>query len=249
MAGARHFHRDIDHRGDHLASKRRRQPLRIVDAILQGEDGRLALQMRRQRLAGRFGVGGLHRKEHEARAARAVGSGARIEFDEFIKLIGLQAQAGAPDCFDMLRPGDQGDLVSGAGKHGAVVAADSARAHYCDGGFSFSFQAHPFRTSLPIMVPDSSRSCAFLRLAPLMGESVSLSVHFNLPASSRSATSFSRRCCSIMSLVWKRARVNMSSQHSVALFERTTSIDMGFWLPTIATMAPWGAMRSAIAAQ
>jgi hypothetical protein len=91
MARAGHLDRDIDHRGDHLASERRREPLRIVDAVLQREDGRLALEVRRQRLAGSFGVGGFHRKEHEPRAARSVGCAARIEFYEFIELTGLQA--------------------------------------------------------------------------------------------------------------------------------------------------------------
>ena len=50
------------------------------------------------------------------------------------------------------------------------------------------FSTSPFSTSLPIMVPDSSFSCALLRFAPLIGESVSFSVPRSLPASSQSAT-------------------------------------------------------------
>jgi len=52
-----------------------------------------------------------------------------------------------------------------------------------------------------------------------------------------------------MSEVWKRGRVTMSSQHMVALFERTTSIGIGWVVPTIDTIEPCGAIRSAMALQ
>src|SRR5262245_42928606 len=97
--------------------------------------------------------------------------------------MGLQPQSCALHRLHVLRPADERDLVPGAGEHSAVVAADGAGAHYRD-----LLQLHPFRTSLPIMVPASSFSCAFLRFAPLIGESVSLSVQRSLPASSPSAT-------------------------------------------------------------
>src|SRR3954470_8024605 len=112
---------------------------------------------------------------------------------------------------------------------------------HSDPGLGPHLYDQPLSTSLPIMVPDSSFSCALRRFAALMGERVSLSVPRSFPESSHSATWLSKRCCSIMSEVLKRGRVNMSSQHMVALFERTTSIGSGFWLPTIATIAPCGA--------
>src|SRR5260221_84325 len=99
------------------------------------------------------------------------------------------------------------------------------------------------------MVPDSSFSCALRRFAALIGESVSFSVPRNLPASSHSATWFSSLCCSIMSGVWKRGRVNISSKQIAALLARTASSCSGCLLPTMSTMAPCGATRSPIAAQ
>src|SRR5688500_1393294 len=107
----------------------------------------------------------------------------------------------------------------------------------------------PLRTSLPIMVPDSRRVWALRRFAPVIGEILSLSVERSLPASTRSATWFRSLCCSIMSGVLKRGRVNMSSQQSVALFARTVSMGSGLVFPTMATSAPCGATISDIASQ
>ena len=132
-------------------------------------------EMGRERLAGGFGVGRFHGEEDELRAADGVRIGARFHLKTLVEIVGLQPQSRALHRFHMLRPGDQRDFVSGAGEDGAVVAADGARAHHCN-----LLQRHPFRTSLPIMVPDSSFSCAFFRLAPLIGESVSFSVHAKL---------------------------------------------------------------------
>ena len=93
VAGARHFHRHVDHRGNHLAAERRRQPLRVVDAVLQRQDGRIALDMGRERLAGGFGVGRFHREEDELGAAYGIRLGARLQLDVLVECVGLQPQA------------------------------------------------------------------------------------------------------------------------------------------------------------
>jgi len=87
-----------------------------------------------------------------------------------------------------------------AGRHGRSIKLAAMGFHLARDGSHGAFgafrrrgglvdgQDQPFRTSLPIMVPDSSFSCALRRLAALIGESVSFSVPRSLPESSHSAT-------------------------------------------------------------
>src|SRR6266481_4907261 len=66
-----HLDRDVDHGGNHLAPERGGEALRVVDAVLQREDDRIALEVWGERGAGALRIGRLHREEHQLRAARA----------------------------------------------------------------------------------------------------------------------------------------------------------------------------------
>ena len=56
MTGARHFNAGVDDRGLDVSPENRREPLGIVDAVLQRKNGRLPSETAGERFAGRLGA-------------------------------------------------------------------------------------------------------------------------------------------------------------------------------------------------
>src|SRR5215216_3954677 len=87
---------------------------------------------------------------------------------------------------------------------------------------------HPSSTILPRDFPLSNSACARLRLAALIVPKVWSSVVRSTPLSMRSATSFRRLCCAIMSAVWNDERVNIDSQWTeIALPLKAATLNSG----------------------
>ncbi|TPW00693.1 MAG: hypothetical protein FD124_3964 [Alphaproteobacteria bacterium] len=127
-----HFAGDVDDRRDDLAPEQRLQALGIVDAILQTEDDRRRVEVRRHLGCRVFGVGRFDAAEHELRSPYAAGVAAGLHGNVRLEELRVHEQAVAAYRRHMLRAPDQKHGMSGASQHAAVVAADRAGAHHCN---------------------------------------------------------------------------------------------------------------------
>ena len=124
-----HLGSNINDRGDHRLLQHRREPLRIVDAILQAQDDGGAVEVRRHRGRGAIGIGGFDAKEHDLRAPKNAGIGARFDGDGAKPGIHFQPQRVRAHGLDVRRPTDHSYFMPRQREHRAVVAPDRPRAH------------------------------------------------------------------------------------------------------------------------
>src|SRR5437667_363977 len=102
----------------------------VVEAVLEGEDGRVGSDDGADALGGRLGVERLHAEEDDLGRGEATNILDGREADDGLALDGrADAQAVALDRPQMLAPRDQRDRLAGTRELRAEVTADAARAH------------------------------------------------------------------------------------------------------------------------
>ena len=128
MAGPGHLAADIDDDGNDGVAGDRAQTLRIVDAVLQAENGCFRPQVSGQRPAGLFGIGRLHANQHQIgrgeRRCIGRGPGGQVAFES----LGVQQQAVGVDGVDMRLPADERHVMPGPQQQSSIVASDRSGA-------------------------------------------------------------------------------------------------------------------------
>ena len=104
------------------------QPLRIVDAVLQAEDGCVRPQASGQRAAGLFGIGRLDAEQHEVGRGEGGCVGRGFRGQVALEALHVQQQAMRVDGVDMRLPADEGDVMPGPQQQAAIVASDGSGA-------------------------------------------------------------------------------------------------------------------------
>ena len=125
----------LGHRGGHVDHRRHdrlahvaRDRRRVLDAVLQAEDQRAVVEMRRHLARHRVGVGRLDAEQHQVGAAHRCEVDARRDADRLDAAGHVEAQAVAFDGLHVRSAPDQRDAMAGAREHGAEEAADGAGA-------------------------------------------------------------------------------------------------------------------------
>src|SRR2546422_6516637 len=143
----------------------------VVDAILEGEDGRAGSDDGADALGGRLGVERLHAEEDDLGRGEATNVLDGREADDGLALDGgADAQAVALDRRQMLAPRDQRDRLTGARELRAEVTADAARAHDDDVHGMMIHCAKNMSASLEQRVAiDAARAAGHLLQSELQG--------------------------------------------------------------------------------
>src|SRR5437016_4682886 len=143
----------------------------VVDAILEGEDGRVGSDDGADALGGRLGVERLHAEEDDLGRGEATNVLDGREADDGLALDGrADAQAVALDRRQMLAPCDQRDRLAAARELRAEVAADAARAHDDDVHGMMIHCAKNMSASLERRVAiDAARAAGHLLQSELQG--------------------------------------------------------------------------------
>jgi hypothetical protein len=132
MAGPGHLAADIDHdRNDGVAGDRGKTR-RIVDAVLQAENGCFRPQASGERPAGLLGIGRLHANQHQVGRGEggcvSRGFGGQVA----VESLGVQQQAMGVDGVDMWLPADERHVMSGPQQQSPIVASDRSGTDDCD---------------------------------------------------------------------------------------------------------------------
>ena len=113
VAGPGHLAADIDDNGNDGVAGDCGETRRIVDAVLQAENGCVRPQPSGQRSSGLLGIGRLHANQHQGgRAERSCigrGFGGEVSFES----LGVQQQAMGVDGVDMRLPADERHVMPG----------------------------------------------------------------------------------------------------------------------------------------
>ena len=128
VAGAGHAAADIDRRRYHRVADDGGKTLRIVDAVLQAENGGFRPQSPRQRPAGGFGIGRFHADQHQVGRGEGGGVGRGLRRQVSLEPRHIQQQAMGVDGVDMRLPADEGHVMPGAQQQAAIVASDRSGA-------------------------------------------------------------------------------------------------------------------------
>ena len=132
MAGPGHFAADIDHRGNDGVADDRGKTRRIVDAVLQAENGCFRPQVSGERSAGLLGVGRLDADQHQVGRGKRGGVGRGFGGQVAVEALGVEQQAMGVDGVDMRLPADEGHVMSGPEQQAPIVAADGSGTDDCD---------------------------------------------------------------------------------------------------------------------
>ena len=132
MAGPRHFDAGVDDRGFDVLPEKDREPLGIVDAVLQRQHDRLRRQAAGERLAGVFGVAGFHANENEIGPIDRNRVGCRAGGNAVAERRRIEQQAVGVDGLDMRPAADEQNVMPGAREQAAEIAADCACAENRD---------------------------------------------------------------------------------------------------------------------
>ena len=128
VAGPGHLAADIDDYGNDGVAGDRAQTLRIVDAVLQAENGCFRPQASGERPAGLLGIGRLHANQHQIgrgeRGCVGRGLGGQVSFES----LGVEQQAMGIDGVDMRLPADERHVMPGPQQQSPIVASDRSGA-------------------------------------------------------------------------------------------------------------------------
>ena len=133
----RHLGRNPDDGREGVAARPLPETRRVLDAVLEAEDGGTLGEVRRERARRLFRVPRLHGDEDEARSSRCSGVRRRGDAHALRERRRLEEEALGGDRVDVARPSDERDRDARPGQHPAEVAPDRARAEDGDAVAAF----------------------------------------------------------------------------------------------------------------
>ena len=113
VAGPGHLAADIDHHRNDGVADDRGKARRIVDAVLQAENGCVRPQPFGERPAGLLGIGRLHANQHQIGRAERSCIGRGFGGELAVESLGVQQQAMGVDGVDMRLPADERHVMPG----------------------------------------------------------------------------------------------------------------------------------------
>ena len=124
MAGPGHLAADIDDdRNDGVAGDGGKTR-RIVDAVLQAENGCFRQQASGERPAGLLGIGRLHAHQHQIGRGKRGCVGRGFGGQVAVESLGVEQQAMGVDGVDMRLPADERHVMPGPQQQSPIVASD-----------------------------------------------------------------------------------------------------------------------------
>ncbi len=124
VAGPGHLAADIDHHGNDGVADDGGKTRRIVDAVLQAENGCFRLHVSGERSAGLLGVGRLHANQHQVGRGKRGCVGRGFGGQAAVEGLGVEQQAMGVDGVDMRLPADECHVMAGTEQQSPIVAPD-----------------------------------------------------------------------------------------------------------------------------